>query len=221
MSDEVPAPSRTATWRAIALTAVLAVHCVAAAPLPQVVLPEELRTPVAREEVSRWAARLTSLGYAIDADTLGERVLTVSGAIGGAHRRVLAPFRPIFRSTGTGQGWALFANPNIWPFRLEVRVRGASGPWRLLYRRLDPEHPFEDPVIGYRRVRAVYDAHGTGKRPRGAYRRFVAWYAQRVMAEDPSVEQVQIRMVRTHTTIPPRPEDPREEPRFTLVERRP
>jgi hypothetical protein len=225
-----PAPSRVATLRAAVLTAVLAVHCVAAAPLPQVVTPRELEGPVAREEVARWASRLTALGYTIDAEQLGERVVSVSGAIGRAHRALLAPYRPVFRYTGTGQGWALFANPDIWPSRLEVRVRRSErGAWELLYRRLDPAHPFQDPVIAYRRVRGVYEAAGDGRRPRAPYRVFAAWYAERILREDPGVfvggphppvQAVEVRMVRTHTTVPPQPPDEVAEPRHSIIRRR-
>lgn len=201
--------------RAALLLAVIAVHGLAAAPLPHPVSRDELRSPVAREEVARWAERLTALGYTIGPDRLGERVIAVSGAIGGAHREALAPFAPLFAFTGTGQGWALFANPDIYPTRLQIRVarapKSADPDWELLYQRNDPAHAWQDTVLRYRRVRGVYDAGGPRSTPRSPYKRFAAWVAARVFADDRGVRGVEVRMVRSHTTIPGAPRDPRLE----------
>src|SRR5688572_7806989 len=96
---------RRAELRAAAITLVLVVHGIAAAPLPHVVTPEDLKNPVSQEELHLWTGRINALGWPIDDATLGRHVMTVTGAIGGVHRKLLAPFRPLFRVTGTGQGW--------------------------------------------------------------------------------------------------------------------
>ena len=185
-------------WRAALLAVVVAAHGVAALPLPHAVRPQELRDPVARDEVRRWAERLTALGYTIDDAALGERVVSVTGWIGGAHRRVLAPVRPWFRWTGTGQGWALFANPDTHPNRIQVAVH-RGGTEEVIYLRGDPTKQAFAPWIESRRIRPVYDAHANRSRPTPEYRRYVVWLSNRIRASDPTVEAVSVSLIETHT----------------------
>ena len=212
---------RRARLRAAAITLVLVVHGIAAAPLPHVVTKDDLRNPVTQEEVHRWTERISALGYAIDDATLGERVIAVTGLIGGAHRAMIAPFRPFFRITGTGQGWALFANPDTHPARLQIRVRRAgSTEWELLYQRLDPDHAWADDRLSYRRVRGCHDGGGLRSKPRSIYKRFAAWIGQEILDADPTVDAVEVRTIRTHTTLPSRDPDPAEEVRHVVPVRR-
>ncbi|MEQ1506938.1 MAG: hypothetical protein ABMB14_32220 [Myxococcota bacterium] len=210
-------PAVRARVRAALLAAVIAVHAVAAAPLPHTVTRADLRSPVAQEELATWAARL---GMAPEA--LSERLIAVTGAIGGAHRAALAPFQPLLRLTGTGQGWALFANPDIYPSRLEVRIRRGTDPeFTRLYQRLDPDHAWADDLLRYRRIRGVYDAAGDGGKPRLVYRRFADWLGARILRADPSVTEVEVRMIRTHTTLRGVPPDPTLEVRHAVKVGRP
>jgi hypothetical protein len=213
---------RRARLRAAAITLVLLVHGLAAAPLPHVVTRDDLKNPVSQEELHRWTERLNALGYTIDDAALAERVISITGVIGGAHRALIAPFRPLFRVTGTGQGWALFANPDTHPARLQIRVRraGSTG-WELLYQRLDPEHAWADDRLSYRRIRGCHDAGGFRSKPRAVYRRFADWIGREILAREPDVDVVEVRTVRTHTTVPPRPPDATEEPRHAITVRRP
>jgi hypothetical protein len=123
--------------------------------------------------------------------------------------------------TGTGQGWALFANPDTHPARLQIRVRraGASG-WEILYQRLDPDHTWADDRLSYRRVRGCHDAGGFRNKPRTIYRRFAQWIGQEILAREPSVEVVEVRTIRTHTTLPSAEPDPTEEVRHVVPVRR-
>ena len=198
---------RRAKVRAALLAVVIAVHGLYAAPIPHIVTADDLRNPVSREEVATWARRLTALGYTIDTDTLGERVIAISGHIGGAHRALKQPFRRWMRSTGTGQAWALFANPDTHPGRFSIRVTRASGLTEDLYLQLDPDLDWWRTRLSYRRLRGCWDAGGFRSRPRSIYRRFANWIAGRIFAEDPDVIQVEIRTLRTHTTLPHEPPD--------------
>lgn len=212
-------PSPRAALRAALLAVVLGVHGLMAAPVPHVVTREDLQNPVSKEEVERWAERLTALGWAMTPEELGERVMAITSVIGGAHRKALSPFRPLLRWTGTGQGWALFANPDNHPARLSIRVRRAEG-WSILYQRLDPEHAWADDQLSYRRLRGVYDAGGFRSRPRPPYKRFAQWIGQRILAADPSVLEVEVRTLRTHTTLPGEAPDDRVEVRHVIPVRR-
>lgn len=211
--------SRLAIVRAGFIALVLAVHGLAAAPLPHVVTRRDLESPVAAEEVDRWAQRLTALGYTISPQELGEKVISITGLIGGTHRALLRPFRPMFRYTGTGQGWGLFANPDIFPSRLEIRAQ-RGGDWQTVYLRLDPMHRWGADVLTFRRVRGIYDAGGYGKRPQAPYRRFADWIGRRLLESDPEVTAVEVRMLRTHTTLRGQRPDDKVTPRHTIEVRR-
>lgn len=215
MSDEPL--SQRAKLRALLLAFVIGVHGVFAAPVPHIVTPEQLKNPVSRDEVATWARRLTAIGYTIDTDTLGERVVEVSGQIGGLHRSLKLPFIPWMRFTGTGQGWALFANPDTHPGRFNIRVRRGGGPMEDLYLQLDPEHDWWRTRLAYRRLRGCWSAGGFSKRPRSIYRRFGSWIAGRVFLDQPDVTAVQVRTLRTHTTLPGEPVDPRVERRHVIT----
>lgn len=207
--------------RAVVLLVVVGVHGLAAAPIPHVVTRADLQNPVSAEEVRQWAARLTAVGLAVTPKELGEQVLWWTERIGGAHRAALAPFRPLFHATGTNQGWALFANPDNHPIRLQIRVRRAGSPdWEILFQRLDPEHAWHADLLAYRRVRGVYDAGGFRQKPRPNYQRFARWIGHRALAEDPAIEAVEVRSLRTHTTLPGEPEDDTFEVRHVIEIRR-
>lgn len=212
---------RRAVVRALVLAFVLAVHACAAAPIPHAVTKDDLLNPTSREEVARWAVRLSALGYAVTPEALGEQVIAVTGAISAVHRTLLAPARPVFRWTGTGQGWALFVNPDTHPSRLQIRARRGED-WEVLFQRLDPEHAWSADVLSFRRVRGCYDAGGYRDRPRGVYRRFAEWVGRRILEQDPTVDLVEVRSLRTHTTVPPDPPDDRVEVRHVVpIRRRP
>ena len=218
MTDPLQSP--LAVLRAAFITLALAVHGLAAAPLPHAVTKQDLKNPVSAEEVERWASRLTAMGYAVTPEELSEQVISVTSVIAGIHRAPLKPLRPIFRLTGTGQGWGLFANPDNFPSRLEIRVKRADGTWSTVYRRLDPEHRWAVDLLTYRRVRGIYEADGFGKKPSSNYRRFADWIGERLLQADPDAQEVEVRMMRTHTTLRGQREDDRVEPRHEIIVRR-
>ncbi len=203
------------------LAVVILVHGVYAAPVPHVVTKADLRSPVSRNEVRIWAKRLTSWGYAITPQELGEQVRRVTGVIGGAHRAAKAPFRPWMRVTGTGQGWGLFANPDTHPVRLEIWVRrGDDAEPELLYRQLDAHAAWRAPVVRFRRVRGVWDHGRHSVRPRATFLRFADWVSGEIFDELPDVDWVELRGVRTHTTPYGVPDDPEVEILHAVERRR-
>jgi hypothetical protein len=201
-------------FRGALLAVVVAVHGVAAAPLPHAVTANDLRNPVSADELARWADRL-----GMGKDELARQVIAITGAIGAAHRGVLAPARPVLRFTGTGQGWGLFANPDTHPDRLVVRGRGPDGE-RVLYQRRDADHAWDAPVLTYRRIRALGDSGGFRGRPSATFQRFAKWVGRRALASFPELDAVEVAMERTHTTLPGRPPDPAVQKRHAVTVRR-
>jgi hypothetical protein len=213
-------PSRRAVARAVLITFVIATQVLDAAPIPHEVTRDHVTSPVGREQLAWWSARLGAIGVAIDPTELGERVQTATRSMSRFHKSLLAPQKPIEKWMGFGQGWALFADPDTHPARLSISVRrGAT--WELVFQNLDPEHAWSDPVLRFRRVRGCYDAGSYRSRPSGPYRRFAKWVSNRLFAEDPTIEEVEVRTVRTHTTLPGVPPDPAVEVRHVIHTRRP
>jgi hypothetical protein len=111
------------------------------------------------------------------------------------------------RLTGTGQGWALFVNPDTYPHRLRIRGKQRKhDPWELLYLRLDPKHDLLANRLAYRRVRGIYDDN-TGKRTTRLGKNFARWAAREVMLARPDLNIVRVDFLRSHVTIPGRPID--------------
>ena len=195
--------SRTvrAQIRAAVLAVVIAAHAILAAPLPQVVTPHMLRDDANREEFERWMEWLHRLGDPISEATARQLLFDITGVIGRAHASVRRPIQTVigWSHTGTGQGWALFVNPDTWPNRLEIDGR-VGDTWEALYRRFDPQRDLLDGQLTYRRVRAVYDNPTTTPRP--SARELARWIAGRVLLARTDVEQVKVRVVRCHTPIP-------------------
>ena len=210
--------SRQAKIRAAVLTGVLAVHGLAAAPLPSHVSRAGLNQPIATEEFERWTDILQGWGVDIEVDELKEKVFVVSRRIAGLRKKSLAPFRPLMRLTGTGQGWGFFNYPDAFPDRLQVEARAQGEPWKLIFQALHPEHEFLRPQLRYRRVRGLYD--GNTDRDRGSYDPFVDWVSEQVFAAHPEYDRVRVSFQRTHTLRPGLAPDDTVETRMKRVRRR-
>ncbi len=181
--------------------------------MPHAVTARDFQNPVSQDEVEAWRDRLAAVGVDLSVDRLKELVILWTGRIGNTHKALKAPFRPMMRWTGTNQGWGLFANPDTHPTRLEIRGRTAtSAPWQPVYLQLDPEADWWWDVLAYRRVRGCYDAQGPSRRSHPVYRAFGQWIAGHAMAEHPELQAVEVRLLRTHTTLPGRPTDPEATP---------
>lgn len=203
------------TWkhwlRAGAITAVLLVHGLYALPRPHRIREADLQDIEVRGEIEAWADLLGT-----DVDTLGPLLVDFTGRANEVYSAVKGPFRPPLRFFGVGQAWAMFATPDSWPHRLEIDLR-VDGRWEPLYRRWDA-HPWRNGAIRYRRVRGIYDA--AGDKNQGAYWNFTRWAAREALLERPDADAVRVRQVRTHTTLPGRPEDGKESVRLERVHRR-
>jgi hypothetical protein len=114
------------------------------------------------------------------------------------------PFKPFFEVTDTSQQWGLFAIVTQKPDHLVIEVR-RDGDWQTLYRRLDPEDDWRDPVLKYRRIRGVWD--GVDDEPKGTYKRFTVWIAKEIFAEQPRVDRVRVVLERQRVTWPWQPVD--------------
>jgi hypothetical protein len=212
--------SRQAVVRAVLITVVIASQLVEAAPIPHEVTRDHLNSPVGKEQLGWWSAKLGSVGFETTPTDLGSRLQTVTRSLSGAHKKILAPQEWLEKWIGFGQGWALFADPDTYPTRLSIRVRRGRS-WELVFQNLDPEHAWSDPILRFRRIRGCYDAGSYRSRPSGPYRRFTTWVSNRLFAEDPTIEEVEVSTLRTHTTLPGMPPDPEIEVRNLVRTQRP
>ena len=211
-------PSRRAHLRALLLAGALACHGLAVVPSPKKVSPAQFRHPVAVEELARWVEVLGGLGVETTAADLVDLLVPQGGDVVALRTALLNPAQPVFKATGTGQGWGLFAYPDSYPDRLRVEGRTASGRWVPLYVALDPEHDFMAPQLAYRRVRGIYDGHS--ERPGKPYDNLTAWVGGRALDAHPDLAVVQVRFVRSHTLPPTETQDPKTTSRLKRVIRR-
>lgn len=191
--------------RAALLAIVIAVHGVAAAPLPSGVSASQFKNPIAQDEMRGWSRILSRIGIERSPEQLAEQALALGKQTSELRKTLLKPFGPLLRVTGTGQGWGLFTYPNSYPHRMEIQVR-EKGTWRVIFRALDPEHAWLEPTLTYRRVRGVYDDNVLN--PRSSYNNFVRWVAGRAFEDFPDADAVRVRMIRSHVTLPGKPDDP-------------
>ena len=191
--------------RAALLAVVIAVHGVAAAPLPNGVSEGDFKNPIARDEMRRWSEILKGVGIEATPEELAKTALGLGKKTSELRKTLLKPFGPIFRVSGTGQGWGLFTYPNSYPHRMEIDMR-VGDQWQTLFRALDPEHTWMEHHLTYRRVRGVYDDNVMSTR--SSYNNFVRWIAKRAFEDFPQAEAVRVRMIRSHVVLPGAPPDP-------------
>jgi len=84
-----------------------------------------------------------------------------------------------------------------------------------VYRRLHPTDRALEPQLSYRRVRGVYD--GISRRPSPPFTAFTEWTADQLFKANPSVDQVRVRLIRLHITLPHQPFDPNTTDLYTTV----
>jgi len=210
-------PSRQAQLRALVIALAVAWHGLAAAPSPKSISRAQFRHPVALEELDRWVGLLGEVGVETTRPELVDHLVSTGGALVAVRSALLAPVQPVFRLTGTGQGWGLFAYPDSFPDRLIVEGRTGGEDWAPLYRALEPDHAFLAPQLTYRRVRGVYDGHTD--RPGRPYDNFARWVAREAFAAQPALVEVRVRFQRTHTLPPTQPADPKTTSRLKRVVR--
>ncbi|MCK6502339.1 hypothetical protein L6R53_02895 [Myxococcota bacterium] len=192
--------------RALLIALVLLVHGTKALPWPDV-RERDLSYGVAQDELERWAGVLGGVGIPLSAAQLSERVLDLGRASAAAQRALHGPFRPLLRLTGTGQAWGLFAYPDPYAGRLVVSSRqvqddGQPGPWQERYRAPGQGDPWLVARLENRRIRGVYDDNGDRPKPGGFYDPFCDWVAVEIMAREPAVVEVEVRLDLVTNRVP-------------------
>lgn len=209
------------TWdriRAALIFAVLAINIGAAMPAPDVVSQQMLEDPEGKAEIDRWVQLLDTIGIDVEPGELGDRVSAFSRGWRSTRRTLLAPFQPWWQLTATWQGWGLFARAREYPFALVIDARREGGDYgEPLYASHLREYRWSASVLHYRRVRASYEPV---IEPPLTYERFVDWIAARAFEEDPSIDRVRVRFLRSPVGRPG--EEPTREAaeRFRMVRAR-
>lgn len=108
---------------------------------------------------------------------------------------LLTPFLPIKETFAIAQRWAVFATTGGVRYRMWIEARTGDGPWTLLFRIHDPEHARFESVIGYRRVKNIYNpSRAIGAK--STYPAFVSWIAREVFISEPKFDEVRVAMER-------------------------
>jgi len=200
VSEGSPALSPWAWVRAVLITAVLVLQMLDAIPLPEL-RKHHLANPVAKEELVRWSSLLTDMGRPTTPAQLAEIGLDMGKMAGNFRKKVLKPWHPLRRLTGTGQSWGLFAYPEPATGRLVVDGIGPEGT-ETLYSAPGGKGDALETLLEYRRIRGIYDDGGDRPRPRRIYQRFSRFVAARVFEAHPELNAVEVRLD-LHPLVPP------------------
>jgi len=161
--------------------------------------PYEKSSPDSLEEVRRWTSALNSIGIGVSEEGLMNFSYKAGEIASNSRSTLLKPFRPLFRTTGTGQGWGLFTHPDRFPDHLEIYGKGENG-WQMIYQAFDEEHDFLAEQIAYRRIRGIWD--GSANKPKASYNNFVDWVAREAFESDPGLQSIRVQFRRSRTVTP-------------------
>ncbi len=186
--------------RAGLLLVVLVPNLFASLPLARSAARKNFDTPLARDELARLREVTAMVGWEPSHDELADLLYDIANAEADLREVVLAPARPFFRITGTGQAWGLFSYPDRFPAQLVVESRSGAGDYALRYASLDPEADLGADKFVYRRVRGVYD--GNSEKSGRTWDPFVSWAAGEVFAADPTATEVRVSFRRLRTFEP-------------------
>lgn len=202
---ELPPPNRRPLdhLRGVLIGVVLLLQLLDATPLPEL-RESHLRNPMAYDELERWSGMVSSLGRPTDPEELLQAGLALGNASREFRKRVLRPWWPFRKLTGTGQSWGLFAYPDPYAGRLNVDGTDASGETWELYRAPFGHGDHLERQLEYRRVRGVYDDAGDRPKPRKTYERFARWVARETLSQRPDLVEVAVYFERAHLVRPDR-----------------
>ena len=117
----------SARTRGILLAIVIAIHGFAALPIPHSIKPSMMQSPLARTEIERWSKLLSRVGIDRDVTQIQANAILIGTRLASLRKTILTPVSPLFRYTGTGQGWSFFNTPDAYPDQL----RGTPSAARL------------------------------------------------------------------------------------------
>ena len=191
------------TWddaRAALLLVVLAPNLFASLPLARSASRKNFDTPVARDEFTRLRELAATFGWTLSHEEMADFVFAAAHAEVAFRNALLAPARPFFRITGTGQAWGLFSYPDRFPAQLIVESRPRGGAYQLRFAALDQDADLGAEKLVYRRVRGVYDSNSD--KLGATWDPFVSWAAGEVFAADPEAYEVRVQFRRLRTFEP-------------------
>jgi len=220
MKDKLLEQEGRSLWpsiRAVGIGVILLVVIIAASPSPGKVSKGALNDPIALEELERWVDLFAFFGWTMTPEEVAGLTVDLADNWKAGKQTLTAPFKPLFRITGTQQGWGLFTYPDTHPYRLEIAARPRTGRYEILYLSQDSERQYMAKELHFRRVRGMYNP---GRRAPRSYRGFSRWMAKRIFEDFPDYERVRIRFHRTHTTLPGDEVDESIKYRFARTHRR-
>ena len=204
--------------RVVLIAAVCFVATCAAFPMPGPATDKALQDEAGQAELNSWIELLGNIGINTTTEELSAWVMWVSRTSRAARNAVVDPVKPVFRVTGTQQGWGLFAYPDTHPHTLVIQGAPHGGPYRTLYRSHDWEHQWLHGRLHYRRIRALYNP---GQRPPRTYGNFVTWVSGMAFDDFADVDRVQVYFTRQRTRLPwEPPPEPVSKPRHRKVRTR-
>lgn len=178
-----------AELRAALIGLLILSQAIAAIPNPPELMDNALQDASAQAELDAWATTLRTLGFEADRESVFELAKLWNGRLKEGRKTLVTPFRPLLQLTGTGQGWGVFAFPDLQPYRFEIAILNEQGKYVDLYVDHVPETQEYASLLAYRRVRAIYNP---GKSPAPAFKPFAEWLARDVFDKHPEARRVRV-----------------------------
>ncbi len=197
-----PSPQSFAwsAWlKALLLMTLVVLNALATVPAFGNASAERLQRPYEQAELGRWQGFLRGLGLELSREQLAERYLAFASRFAQVRAALQAPLRGWTELTQTQPVWTLFGTPDAFSPALRLTVWDASGE-RVLYESGDPERHWQAEVLGYRRVRAAYNASRSA--PPHTYGPLCQRLSELVFAEQPEVQRLRCAIVRRAVPVP-------------------
>lgn len=192
--------------RAALLLFALLGNVIYALPLPTAVSRSEVKKEGRQSDIVQWERWLGAAGIAVTHAGLEDFVVDATGALGGIHKTLKKPFKPLFDLVGANQAWALFASATVKPDRLVIQIEREPGTgWVTIERRLDPCCTWRDDQLRYRRIRGVWDGQPDAMRP--GYKGLTKWLARAAFLDHPDARRMRVVLEQTVSTYPWEPPD--------------
>jgi hypothetical protein len=212
--------------RAVLVTLHLLAMLVLATPnLGSTLSRDAWKQPTVQHEFEAWAARLSRVGFDVDAAGLEEWAWGVATRWSAFRATLNAPFQPYAAHVGVRQRWRMFAAPHRFPERLEVEVRRERR-WEKVFVMGSSEHRWRSQELEHDRMRSALFRYGW-PHYRDLYKALCGWLAARATEDFPDADVLRCRLYRAGSPTPEearagvQPEGAYEAPVVIRLRRRP
>ena len=158
------------------------------------------KDPTVQQEFQAWTGRLNGWGIEVSQEELEDELWKVAVQYTEGRSKILKPFKPYYKYTGTTQSWRMFVAPHRFPAKLEIHVK-IDGEWQPAYIARDPEHNWQGRALDHDRFRSAIFRFSWSSYAK-TYRSFQTWVGTRAAVDFPQASHVRTRFQKYKTASP-------------------